>query len=346
MIWSGNANSCWPRRADPRSELLDVSLPTAEGCWRFVAPQPRGTFLGTSYGSAHSGAMRIEDCDQLLTAAQEQDLARTIEAGVLAGHLLQTGERPVRASEEELSDLVALGQAAWRRFLLANTRLVRKLANREARRTGLDPEEMFQEGFLALAEALRRYDPGRSRFSTYATLRVTQHLSEVAASRLGELWIPKSRAVQLRRARGLAAALGQERGHEVDAVELATELKRPAAWVAALLSHRGAAPSCGGETLDLPEPAPIDFDEGILRGQIRRAVASLPRQEAEVIGLRFGLTTSQPVSTTGVAALLGISRSRVRRVEHGALARLRPLIGSLDPGDDPEERPAFIACVG
>jgi hypothetical protein len=47
---------------------------------------------------------------ELLSADQERRLARTIEAGLLAEHLLATGDRPVAASMAELNALATEGR--------------------------------------------------------------------------------------------------------------------------------------------------------------------------------------------------------------------------------------------
>jgi RNA polymerase sigma factor (sigma-70 family) len=271
----------------------------------------------------------------LLTAAQERTLAREIEAGLVARHLLDTEERPIPATTEELETVVAAGERAWQHFLLANVRLVWKLAGREARCSGLPAKELFQEGFVALADALRRYDPDRGRFSTFATIRVRQHLAEVGSARFGELALPPSRALRLRRARGLAAALGQERGGSVAISELAAELGQPAAPTGRLLGHR--APIGLDSLADGPgvaEDEPRDFDAAIYAGQFRRVLDRLDAEQARVVALRYGFATGEPLGQTTVAERLGVSLSTVRRLEQRALAILRPLAAALDPTCD------------
>ncbi len=269
----------------------------------------------------------------LLSAAEERSLARAIEAGVLAGHLLDTGERPVTASVGELEALAELGRLAWQRFLLANVGLVGKLAGREARRTGLPADDLFQEGFVALAGALQRYDPDKGRFSTFAVIRIRQRLAEVGAGRLGELALPASRAMRLRRARGLEAVLGQELGHDVATSELAAELGRPAEWTRRLLGYRAPVP-VGSEALALPDPEPADPLAAIYAGQLRRVVNQLAAEQASVLRLRFGLATGEPVEAGEVAAWLGVSLSTVRRLERRGLEALRAVADRLDPSAD------------
>lgn len=268
----------------------------------------------------------------LLTAADERSLARRIEAGVLAGHLLASGERPVAASVEELTFLVETGRQAWQHFLLANVRLVWKLAGREASRSGLPVEELFQEGFVALAGALQRFDPERGRFSTFATVRIRQRMSEAGAGRLGELALPVGRALRLRRARGLEVALVQERGRSLASGELAAELGRPVGWTQRLLDHR--APTSLDPDLEgvaIWEQQPADPDRAIYAEQLRRVLRRVDREQTRVLALRYGLATGEPLEVREIAVRLGLSVSSVRRLEKRGLASLRELAAGLDP---------------
>ncbi len=276
--------------------------------------------------------MRRYEPTPLLSADEERSLARAIEAGVLARRLLETGERPVRATDAELGELVAAGDRARHRFLLANQRLVWKLAGGEARRSSLPVEELFQEGFVALADVLMRYDADRGRFSTFALVRIRQHLAEVASARFGELGLPPSRALRMRRARGLEAELGQERGGAVDLAELAARLGRPVAHVRRLLGYRppvGLDPLLDGAAI--PEPEPRDPDASIWAAQLRRLLARLDADQAEVVALRYGFITGEPMECSAVAARLGISPSTVRRLELRAMEVLRPFAAAFDP---------------
>lgn len=281
--------------------------------------------------------MRKPEPTPLLTAEEERILARAIEAGVLAAHLLVTGERPVPATTEELEAVAADGTKAWRVFLLANVRLVWKLAVREAALTGLSVDELFQEGFVALAGALQRFDAERSKFSTFATIRIRQHLAEVAAIRFGEMSLPISRALRLRRARAMASMLGQERGHSVAAAELAAELGQPTDWTRRLVGYQApVAVDPADEAMAIPDPAPQDPDAGIYAAQFRRVLRRLDPDQERVLSLRYGLATGEPMDLGEVAARTQLSLSTVRRLEARGLAALRGLAGLLDPSrEDP-----------
>ncbi|HOC13755.1 MAG TPA: sigma-70 family RNA polymerase sigma factor [Propionicimonas sp.] len=275
----------------------------------------------------------------LPTTDEEVAWARAIEAGVLAARLLVTGERPVPATDAELSALVEAGHRARQRFLLGYVRLVAKLAAAEAKRCGLNPEDLCQEGFVALCDTLQRFDHTRCRFSTYATMRVGQHLAEVGAARLGDLAIPASRALRLRRARGVAAALGQEQQRTVGAAEVAAAVGASARDMSRLLAYRAPVPvDVLAEAI--PDPDPVDPDAGIYAEQFGRLVARLEPTQAEIVRLRYGLVTGEQLDVQQTARLLGLSESSVRRLERKALAALRPMLEATPAGRYYREPPA------
>lgn len=263
-----------------------------------------------------------------LTASQEAELARRIEAGVLAAHLLASGERPLPASRAELRTVARQGEHAFEEFLLGYLRLVGRLATDEARRSGMATDDLFQEGFVAMAQALQRFDYRLGRFSTYATVRVRQHLIEAGASRLGEMGLPPSRAVRVRRARGLAAALGQQLQRTANAAEVADAMGASTHWARSLLGY--LAPVNVDTVAELlADPVPVDPDERLWAQQVRGLVAQLPEAQAQVVALRYGLATGEPVGVSHAAARLGVSISTVQRLERAGLAHLRRLAGPV-----------------
>ncbi|MCE1173564.1 MAG: sigma-70 family RNA polymerase sigma factor [Propionibacteriales bacterium] len=268
---------------------------------------------------------------ELLSADQERRLARTIEAGILAEHLLATGDRPVVASMAELNALATEGRHAWEHFWLANVRLVWMLAGAEAARARLSAEELFQEGCVALAGAMQRFDPERGRFSTYALPRIRRHLHDVAATRFGELSLPTSRAVQLWRLRGQLSRLDQEYRREVGAKEVAAEAELPTAWVRSVLSHRRPVPL---ETVDdrgLVDEAATPVDRRMVAAEVRELLDRVPAAEADVLSLRYGLGGAEQLSLAAVAGRLRMSPSTARRLELRGLARLRQVVAGPLP---------------
>ena len=121
--------------------------------------------------------MRITE--PVLDAQQEWHLARVVEAGVYARHLIDHG--PARPGLEVIAEE---GRKAWERLWLANVGMVKLLASRYGRGNPDIVDDLVQEGWTALAEALMRYDWTRGvRLSTQAWHWVKHHLVHVMQAR-------------------------------------------------------------------------------------------------------------------------------------------------------------------
>lgn len=240
-------------------------------------------------------------------------MARAIEAGELAGELLANGDHG-EATATELRALQRSGRDAWQRFLLANLRLVQSIASQEARRSPAAPDELFQEGFLGLTEALLRWDCAAGyRFSTYASQWIRRRVRDAAV----EQRVPASTrtALRARGVRGLADDLTGELRRQVTASELAELLGRSERWVGRMLWLPTWMP-LDAESVAV-EPAPDDEDD------VRALLPELPDVEARVVRARFGLDGDAALRQGPAARALGMSVSTLRRHEARALRRLR-----------------------
>src|SRR5215469_15373432 len=107
----------------------------------------------------------------LLTAHDEVELAKAIEAGLFAEEMMQTGVR-ADGRGPQLADLMqvsAEGTRAKQRLIEANLRLVVSIAKRYIGR-GLVFLDLIQEGNLGLIRAVEKFDYTKGyKFSTYAT---------------------------------------------------------------------------------------------------------------------------------------------------------------------------------
>ena len=255
----------------------------------------------------------MSDATRVLTAEEEVELARAIEAGLVAGEALRHGDSGVPA--EDLMAVERDGRRAWQRFLLGNVRLVQTIAGQEARRSTAGLDELFQEGFLGLAEALLRWDFAAGyRFSTYAAQWIRRRVVNAAVDQ----WVPASTRTALR-ARGvrcLADELTVELRRSVTDGELAGLLGRSERWVAqmrALPPMTSLEPELVAESASAPEP---DAD-------VRALLSGLPWPEAQVVRTRFGLDGRPALRQRAAAEALGLSLSTLRRYEARALRRLR-----------------------
>ncbi|MBO0812682.1 MAG: sigma-70 family RNA polymerase sigma factor [Microlunatus sp.] len=263
----------------------------------------------------------------LLDADGEVELARAIEAGLLAAEARHRGP-PLPAAESELIMLEQLGQRAMQRFVENNLRLVALVVRREAPRSRMPESELFQEGCLGLIEAVRRFDHHRGlRFATYALHWIRAYIGAISANRGGELNLPASRAGRLREISGVRARLAQELGRDVTLEELADEIGRRTDWVARLLSSGEVRPMDTDQLLglQLADATAMEEFEIIGRDTIpgRELLSALGGLQRRVIELRYGFADGRQYSLREVARDLALPVSTVRRIELRALEELR-----------------------
>jgi RNA polymerase primary sigma factor len=265
------------------------------------------------------------------TTAAELDLFRL--------YLDEIGRHPLLTAEEEvrLAQAYEAGdEGARRKMIESNLRLVVSIARRFSA-TGLPLGDLVQEGNLGLLRAVEKFDWRRGvKFSTYATWWIKQAITRGAADRGARaIRLPVHVDEQVGRLRRAQTRLRELLGREPTPGELATELGLPVGAVGRLRDAAQAVTS-----LDTPigdDGAPLQDlleDEGAVgpdelaleavgREALEQALNALPERARRVLVLRYGLDTGTPRTLEEVAAVMGVSRERVRQVELGALAALR-----------------------
>ena len=262
--------------------------------------------------------------EPLLSRQEETALARTIEAGLLAREERTSSTRRSGASDAELAELERLGEMARDRYLRANLRLVAMVAAADTARTGVAEAELFQEGCLALIQALQRFDYTRGcKFATYALPWIRAFVAAASARRCGELNLPTSRAIEQRPMHGLQAELAQTLRRLPSVAELARASGRSSDWVARVMAYEG--PQALGEAAEPDDPdAAAAFDEVLDDPRLTdQLLARLPPLVRAVISYRFGFDDGQFHGYTATARRLGLTVTHVRRSEEQALALLR-----------------------
>ena len=296
---------------------LDPALDDADA----VLSDPFGAYL-----------RRIGTVD-LLTAAEEVELAFAIEAGVLAAARLADGvdDPGLRA---ELRQLVVEGERARLRMVRANLRLVVSISRRHA----TSPAAMFdlvQDGTLGLIHAVRKFDYRRGfKFSTYASWWIRQAIARGQADAGHSMRLPVNVAQRLRSCLARQAELAAARGREPTPEELAEACGATAAEVTSLLrlsqdpvSLEAVTEAGAGvdEMLDRGVPDPGELTAArLIRDRVQEALDDLRPMEREVVCRRFGMR-GPARSQKAVAAELGLGLGLVRRVEREALAALRAM---------------------
>src|SRR5215203_6053834 len=142
----------------------------------------------------------------LLTAEDERELSRVIEAGRDAAEELANGKRSVA-----LKNTVAAAAGAKDRFIRSNLRLVVSIARRYPLPQGMDLLDLIQEGNLGLEHAVDKFDWRRGfKFSTYATFWIRQAIGRALDTKASLIRIPGDRSASLRAALRQVSGDGDE----------------------------------------------------------------------------------------------------------------------------------------
>ncbi|MCP3782445.1 MULTISPECIES: RNA polymerase sigma factor SigB [Micromonospora] len=274
---------------------------------------------------------------KLLTAAQEVELSRRIEAGLFAEEKLSTCT-PVSAElRADLELIAAEGRAAKDHLLEANLRLVVSIAKRYTGR-GMAFLDLIQEGNLGLIRAVEKFDYTKGyKFSTYATWWIRQAITRAMADQARTIRIPVHMVEQVNRMVRVRRELSVTLGREPTVAEVATALEIPEYQVIELISYDREPVSLDQTVGEDGESALGDFvaavdpnaepgdaaGDGELRNEVRIVLATLSQREQAVIRLRFGLDDGRQRTLDEVGREFGLSRERIRQIEKVTLLKLR-----------------------
>jgi RNA polymerase primary sigma factor len=245
----------------------------------------------------------------LLTADEEVELAKGVEAGDLAskGHLVD-----------------------------ANLRLVVSIAKKYIGR-GMLFLDLIQEGNLGLIRAVEKFDYQKGfKFSTYATWWIRQAITRAIADQARTIRIPVHMVETINKLIRISRQLVQRLGREPTAEEIAAEMEISSDRVEEI--QRIAQEPVSLETpigeeednqlgdfledKEMPNPEEVAASL-ILREQLEEMLADLGEREREVLRLRFGLEDGHAHTLEDVGKRFGVTRERIRQIEAKALRKLR-----------------------
>lgn len=257
-------------------------------------------------------------------------------------YLNDVGQHALLTAAEELAFARAAREGdftARQTMIERNLRLVVSIARHYLHR-GVALPDLIEEGNLGLIHALEKFDPERGfRFTTYATWWIRQSIERAIMNQSRTIRLPahvvKELNVVLRALRHLEthAPAG---AHDPSLEDVAHLLGKPVADVERLLRHQEHMLS-----LD----APIDRDSGMtvadgiadddarspelllhdtaIENSVAGWLAELNQRQRLVIERRYGLNGCEVTTLEDLAAVIGVTRERVRQIQSEALDKLR-----------------------
>ena len=272
----------------------------------------------------------------LLSAGQEVELAKRIEAGLFAEEKLAEIQGMTPDQRIDLEWIAKDGRRAKDHLLEANLRLVVSLAKRYTGR-GMFFLDLIQEGNLGLIRAVEKFDYTKGyKFSTYATWWIRQAITRAMADQARTIRIPVHMVEVINKLARAQRQMLQDLGREPTPEELAAELDMTPEKVVEVQKY-------GREPISLHTPLGEDGDSELgdliedseaiqpgeavsftmLQEQLHSVLDTLSEREAGVVRMRFGLTDGEPKTLDEIGKAYGVTRERIRQIESKTMLKLR-----------------------
>ena len=319
-----------PARAEEPAE--EVASGTAQPAQAEVDLDDQTSAMGDSVHTYLKSIGRTS----LLTAEQEVNLAKRIEAGLFAEHKLATQADLDANYRRDLGEVAEDGRRAKAHMLEANLRLVVSVA-KKYRDRGLSLLDVVQEGNMGLIRAVEKFDYTKGyKFSTYAMWWIRQAIQRGFADSARTIRLPVHVLEMLSKLSRVERDMHQRLGREPTPEELAVELDRTPDQIEELLRTSRQPISLDstigedGETsigdliedVDAPEASEL-VDRQLMADQLRHALDGLTQREATIMAMRFGLYDGNPHTLDEIGRALGLTRERIRQLEKQSLSKLR-----------------------
>lgn len=279
-------------------------------------------------------------------------MATAVQTG-LQLYLRQINESPLLTAEEEkqLARRIIHHQdmAARERMVRSNLRLVVNIAKHYVNR-GLCLPDLIEEGNIGLLKAVEGFDPENGcRFSTYASWWIKQAIKRALINSVQPIHIPAYMVEMMSRLKGAMREMEDQLGRLPTTAELSAHMKLSPKKLNIIKKAVKAynAPTQSGSddgeltinelVADFNSLAPDEQVSGCdeLR-KLGELLEEIDERAARILKLRYGLEGEDPLTLKEIGQRIGLTRERVRQIEHEALNKLREALeGECDDDEDP-----------
>lgn len=290
--------------------------------------------------------------NQLLSAEQERQLAMLVQERVEVESIareLAAKNRKIPSDEEwagaagltttELTRKLWLGQQAREHMIACNMRLVVSIAKRYVGR-GMALQDLVSEGVQGLKRGVEKFDPSKGfKFSTYAHWWIRQAVTRSISDQGRVVRLPVHLHEALARVRKVEEELAESLGRLPTTMEVAASSDMSYSKLTALYKSFRAPTS-----YETPNPADADDDRNhsdeyiedtatddpstdaarrMLQMDLENVLNTFPQRDANIIRMRYGLSTGKESTLEEVGVKHKLTRERIRQLEAKILKKLR-----------------------